>query len=79
MGKFKLQDVQIIDGLVGETPHTWLLLGNKYYVDMTLAQFTPLSIPEIAILTIEDTNDIYQVKTTFTWHDWVNLEAESIS
>ncbi|PLS19266.1 hypothetical protein CVD28_02310 [Bacillus sp. M6-12] len=75
MGKFKLQDIQICDGFVGNTPHTWLLFKNELYLDLTLAQFTHLPIPEIAILPVDLSQDLYQVNHTFSWQEWVQLES----
>lgn len=77
-GKYKLSNVKVIDGFVGSTPHTWLQFGDDYYFDMTLAQFTSHPIPELAILPIEKTEDIYQVQHVIPWDDWVKLEASMI-
>lgn len=77
-GKYKLSNVKVMDGFVGSTPHTWLQLGDDYYFDMTLAQFTNRSIPELAILPIEKAKDIYTVQHVIPWNEWVKLEAEMI-
>lgn len=78
-GRNLLDSLQVCDGLVGNTPHTWLVYRDLYYVDMTLTQFTPLEIPKIAILPISLAKDIYTIKNTFTWRDWTNIEANMTS
>jgi hypothetical protein len=75
MGKFMLSKLKIVDGFVGKTPHTWLQLDDTYYVDMTLAQFTTMDIPKIAILPIKEARDIYQVNQVLLWSDWVEIES----
>lgn len=75
MGKFMLEKLKIVDGFVGKTPHTWLQLGDAYYVDMTLAQFTTKEIPKIAILPIKEAGEIYQVNHLFNWKEWVEIES----
>jgi len=48
-----LNDVKVIDGNFGWMEHTWLVYKDKYYIDLTLAQFKK-DAPKIAILEVND-------------------------
>lgn len=74
-----LDTLSVCDGLVGDTPHTWLMYQDRYYVDMSLAQFTTLEIPKIVILPVHLAKDIYRINHVFTWREWANIEADMTS
>ena len=78
MGKYMMSELKVVDGFVGNTPHTWLQLGNDFYLDMTLAQFTTYPIPKIAILPIDKAGDIYRIQYVIPWNEWVQLEAKDL-
>jgi len=48
-----LKDIKVIDGNFGWMEHTWLIYKDKYYIDLTLAQFKK-DAPKIAILEVSD-------------------------
>lgn len=77
-GKYKLSNIRVVDGIVGTTPHTWLQLGEEYYFDMTLAQFTTREIPKLAVLPIKKATGIYEVRHVIPWTEWVKLESDMI-
>lgn len=74
-----LDGLRVCDGFVGDTPHTWLMYRDKYYVDMTLAQFSTLGIPKVAILPVDLAQDIYTVNNTFTWRVWTKIETDMMN
>jgi hypothetical protein len=45
---------------------------------MTLAQFTTMDIPKIAIMPIKEAGEIYQVNRVLLWNDWVEIEADNL-
>lgn len=46
-------DIKIIDGNFGWGEHTWLIYKDRYYIDLTLAQFLNYA-PKLSILEVSD-------------------------
>lgn len=77
-GKMNLQHVRVVQGFVGYTPHSWLILDDTYIIDLTLAQFTNIVIPKLAILHKDDAKDLYNESSRHTWIEWTEIENEQI-
>jgi hypothetical protein len=48
-----LKELKVIEGNFGWMEHTWLIYKDKYYIDLTLAQFKR-EAPKIAVLEVND-------------------------
>lgn len=76
LGKWNLNHIQVAQGFIGYTPHTWLVLDDTYIVDFTLAQFTTIVIPKISILLKEQADSLYEETVRYSWIKWTEIESE---
>jgi len=77
-GKSNLKKIRVVEGFVGYTPHSWLLLDDTFIIDLTLSQFSETNIPNISILNVEDVKDLYNPIRSHTWLQWIDLENEQM-
>ncbi|MFI8677454.1 hypothetical protein [Bacillus thuringiensis] len=68
-----LDTICICEGYVSQQHHTWILIGDEFYVDLTLAQFFPNhSIPNLSILPVHTSP--YKHLKDYSWNHWVQLQ-----
>lgn len=77
-GKRNLKHIEVAQGFIGYTRHSWLILDNTYIIDLTLAQFTSIIIPKVAILHMDDAKELYKEASRHTWLQWTDMESEQI-
>ncbi|PGK51701.1 hypothetical protein CN918_28320 [Priestia megaterium] len=70
-GQHLLDDIAVMEGYVGRRHHFWLKVSDRYYLDLTLAQFTTKSIPYISLFTVEHGDNIYSTFDEHEWMDWI--------
>ena len=69
------RDVQIIEGKFGAFEHTWLLWDDKYFIDLTLAQFIKEDTPKLAITDKMHSmgRDAYTILDVYNIAEWLDI------
>lgn len=79
LGEDYLRFIKVVDGYVSNIPHTCLLLDNTYYLDITLAQYTSMEIPRIAITPMSYAKRLYKINRLLSWREWVMKDTNELT